>query len=90
MGTSTDLERNSEELKVYPNQAKDGFTASMLNDTIKSIQIVSISGQTVFTKQLAQGKMEETIDVSTLASGMYFVKVTGENQKQYTAKLLKE
>tara|TARA_R110000823_G_scaffold22143_2_gene66389 strand:- start:18779 stop:20803 length:2025 start_codon:yes stop_codon:yes gene_type:complete len=84
------INQSEDEMKIYPNPAKHQFTISILNETISSIEILSVSGQKVFTKQLERGNNEETIDISSLASGMYFVRVTGVNQKQYTANVIKE
>ena len=78
------------ELKVYPNPAKNHLTISVLNENMSSIEVFSVSGQTVFTRQMDPISNKETIDISKLTSGMYFINVTGENGKHYSAKLIKE
>ena len=77
-------------LSLYPNPAQDSFTVFVKDDKLKTIKVYSITGKIVFEKQIELGTKEETIDISTLSIGIYFVKVTGENQKTYTARLIKE
>jgi len=77
-------------MKLFPNPAQNNFSVKLLEDTIKSIEIFSVSGQKVFTESSLKGNKEELVNISSLTSGMYFVNVVGENQKIYTAKLIKE
>ena len=81
---------SDERFSLYPNPAQNSFNISLLDDTIKRIEIISISGQVIYSTDLNQAKSEEVVDISTISSGMYFVNVIGENQKRYTAKLIKE
>lgn len=81
---------DQEGFSLYPNPAQESFNISLLDDTIKSIEVISISGKVVYSVELNQDKSEEVVEISTLSSGMYFVNVTGTNQKRYTAKLIKE
>jgi hypothetical protein len=57
---------------------------------IRSIEVLSLSGQRIISNITSEAKNEETVDVSTLASGMYFIKVTSEDNQQFTSKFLKE
>lgn len=66
-------------LVVYPNPVRDILNVS-LDTAITSIAIYTILGQEVITKTLNTN--EGNIDVSSLASGTYFVKV-------YADKLIK-
>lgn len=84
------LNTNDQSLSVYPNPAQDSFNIELLDSTIKNVEIISISGQRVYTNQYLKSNKQEVIDISSLSSGMYFVNVMGENQKSYTAKLVKE
>jgi hypothetical protein len=90
LGISDDEPVQNDSLKVYPNPAKNHFTISVLKATMSSIEILSISGIKVFSREMDKGTKEETIDVSNLTSGIYFINVTGENGRNYTAKLMKE
>ncbi|MBV1923019.1 MAG: T9SS type A sorting domain-containing protein [Flavobacteriaceae bacterium] len=93
-GETTKIGSNSESqnnlMKLFPNPAQDNFSVKLLEDTIKSIEIFSVSGQKVFIDATLKGSKEELVNISSLTSGMYFVNVVGENQKKYTAKLVKE
>lgn len=86
-GVTKSLDANK--LSIYPNPAKESFNIELLDTTIQKVEITSISGQKVFSKEV-KGNKNEVINVSSLSSGMYFVSVEDENQKMYSAKLIKE
>ena len=71
-------------LSIYPNPAKDGkvFITSDANDN-KQVLMFDLLGKQVLKANVSS----EAINVSTLASGAYFVKIT-ENGKSATRKLL--
>lgn len=71
-------------LKIYPNPSKDGklFITSDLNENI-SVTIFDLLGKQVLKTNVSS----DAINISSLNSGAYFVKVT-ENGKTATRKLL--
>lgn len=77
-------------VSIYPNPAQDTFTVSMIENTIKSVELISMTGQTVLTKKVGQEKSSEIIDISSLTSGMYFVNVLSTDLKNHTLKLIKK
>lgn len=63
-------------VSVYPNPVKDILTIASDNDNLKEVQIVNTLGQVV--KELTfEGRA--IIDVKDLQSGIYFVKILGNN-----------
>jgi cysteine-rich repeat protein len=71
-------------LSMYPNPVKDVLNITYLG-IISKVQVYSILGQEVTTKLANQNQ----IDMSPLASGTYFVKVTSEGMVK-TLKVIKE
>jgi len=63
---------------LYPNPAKNNVQLIMSNEQLKNvrIEIVSITGKTVYTSSLRGTK--QAIDLSNQAKGIYFVKLIGE------------
>ena len=57
---------------ILPNPANDMITITSTN-TIKIVEVINFLGQTVIYQQ------ENKVDVSTLTSGVYFVRVAFEN-----------
>ena len=57
-------------MTVYPNPSQGEMTISL--EGLRRYEIIDMNGQTVMQGQ-ANGK-RHTIDVSTLASGLYLVK----------------
>ena len=63
---------------IYPNPADDRIQLKLLgNNNLINAQITSLSGQLVNSIQLSGHEAE--LNVSTLSSGYYLVKVTTSN-----------
>lgn len=66
-------------ISVYPNPTKDVLTVSTKSGLISNVQILDVTGRVVLSNEV-EGTTA-TFDMSALANGMYYVKVTaGENQ----------
>ena len=75
-----------ENFTFYPNPTKNNLTIT--NKTIIDwVQISSVLGQTVFSKNI--NSLESEIDLSSLSNGIYFVKVKSNNTVK-TVKIIKE
>ena len=68
VGITSQMEEN---IRIFPNPAKDGFSISGLKDQA-TICITDLNGRLLLTKQISG---RETIPVSSLSSGLYFIKV---------------
>ena len=67
-------------LTVYPNPAHNHLQFVMSNgQLVESVQILDITGKTV--KTIISGKAKQSIDISTLQNGIYFVKIGTQIQK---------
>lgn len=66
-----------------PNPA-DKFIKINIEDALKSVEVLSIIGQ-----KISETK-ENTVDVSGLTKGNYFIKITFENGKTTTKKFIKK
>jgi hypothetical protein len=73
-------------LKVYPNPTKNILFVTYSQE-ISNVEIYNLVGQRVAT--IAPNANEGQIDMSNLASGAYFVKVTSNNTTS-TVKVIKE
>ena len=72
------------DVNIYPNPVKNTLHISKTTH-IKSLEIYSIQGQVV----LSQKGQFETIDMSVLSNGMYFVKLTDNANRSKTIKIAK-
>jgi len=76
-------------IKIYPNPAHKFLNIDILNNTaICSIEILSVSGKLVSSFSEISG-FNKIIDVSTLDAGLYFVRITTDNQI-YMSKFIKK
>lgn len=79
---------------VYPNPAKDTLVVSPIDpDTVTScrVEIVNSIGQQIISSEVAFTWLNRTYrtDISGFASGLYFVRISFEEQK-FVFKLVKE
>lgn len=81
---------NSNGVKIYPNPSKGPFTVSTNQFIGKvGIQVVDLNGREVYSVSNEDFNTEKTIDLSSLQSGIYVVKVSGEGIN-YSQKIVKE
>lgn len=73
-------------LTFYPNPVKNSLSISNTL-TIDTIEITSILGQKMMVKKI--NELQAEIDLSSFSNGVYFVKVTSEEQEK-TLKIVKE
>ena len=72
-----DVENGTWNVDIYPNPASSTATLTGI-DGKAVVTIVDINGRRVSTQAIKQsGNQTVTIDVSSLASGTYFVRITG-------------
>jgi len=70
------------------NPVKNELTIDGLNQTIKQISVYSLLGKEVLTRSV-DAQTSLSIDVAALTSGMYLVKMQGENGS-FTKKIVKQ
>ncbi|WP_282126118.1 fibronectin type III domain-containing protein [Marinifilum flexuosum] len=75
-----------EELKLYPNPAKDYVNLFIQGNMKSRVKISSITGKTI--KIVTLDVENNTLDVSDLPTGMYFISIEDE-EEVITKKLLK-
>jgi hypothetical protein len=64
---------NNPGLSVYPNPAGNTLNIALSNGIHKSVQVMDLSGRVVVSDSSNEDKL--TINLSTLANGIYYVKV---------------
>lgn len=65
------------EIKIHPNPATKILTVSTENNPIEKLAVYSVSGR----KVLEQNTAENSIDVSGLQNGIYFLEITSSEGK---------
>jgi len=69
------------ELTIYPNPATNLLTISSTGPSIKQLTITNLIGQTVYTNEYNELKVQ--IDVAGLLTGVYFVRVNGTEVRNF-------
>jgi hypothetical protein len=85
---------SSNQLILYPNPATDvihGKITSGINGTVQ-VTVYDMNGRLVYSGQEEKSGdvLEKTMNISTLASGMYTVIVNIANRKTMVAKFIKQ
>ena len=80
---------NDDVLNVFPNPASNQITISNSRFAIESIDVFDMLGQKVYSERPTTINYQLTVDVSSLSSGIYFVKLkAGKGEK--VVKFVKE
>jgi len=72
------------------NPVKDELSIEGLNQSIKQISVYDLLGKQVITNNPSDDTTSVNLDVSSLTSGLYIVKLEGENGQSFTKKIIKE
>lgn len=72
------------------NPVKDELTIEGLNQNMKQISVYDLLGKQVITSSLEANTSSINLDVNTLTSGIYIVKLEGENGASFSKKIIKE
>jgi hypothetical protein len=88
LSTKLNLTTDAENaISVYPNPAKDKVELSS-DIEFKKITITSIDGKVL--KTFSSTQKSQTIDISTLSKGIYFINITTVTDKLITKKIVKD
>jgi Zn-dependent metalloprotease len=64
---------------VYPNPTFNSLTIKLADDTIKSLAIYNILGQTMKVMSIETANKQANLNVASLAKGQYILKITTTN-----------
>jgi hypothetical protein len=64
---------------VYPNPTFNSLTIKLADDTIKSLAIYNILGQTMKVMSMETANKQANLNVASLAQGQYILKITTNN-----------
>lgn len=81
-------EANKTTLSIFPNPTKEKLTISSNNANLENISIFNIQGQEVLRVKFQQN--EQTITVSSLQAGVYFLKAESDTGQQLVSKFVKQ
>lgn len=70
-----EMEPTLEGVEIFPNPSNDGLI-QVKYEKAKSIQIVNLLGDVLFTETLENGSGIKTIDLNSYANGIYFITVS--------------
>ena len=85
---AVDQFQNENAIRVYPNPTKGQLNIAINNYSGKlSIQVFDLNGRKVYNQEVNDFNAESAINLNNLQTGMYLLKVNGENLN-YTQKII--
>jgi len=75
------INTNKAAVSVFPNPAQSQLTISSTNQHINQVTITNLLGQTIYSKPHNSPQVQ--IDVSSLPTGLYIVKVNGSEVRKF-------
>lgn len=85
---AVDQFQNEKVISVYPNPTKGQLNIAISNYVGKmSINVYDLNGRKVYNQEVNNFSAEKTINLNGLQTGMYMVKINGENLN-YTQKII--
>ena len=85
------LEPEFTDFLMYPNPANTTITIDGGEHTlITRLQIVDMTGKQIISRETEQPTQKFSLDISRLASSIYFISITDSNGKRVMKKLIKE
>lgn len=79
-GLLSNQEFSLNNISIYPNPSTGLFTISNADKIIEKLEIYDISGKIILTKNNFSIQNETSFDISNASTGIYFVKITSDNQ----------
>jgi hypothetical protein len=80
-GTLANQQFEMKNIAIYPNPSKGIFNVSMGTITPKNIEVYDLTGKIVYSKSEFQNSSSQLLlDLSSISSGIYFVKIASDNQ----------
>ncbi len=85
------VENGSESIRIYPNPAKDEFIVEVNPADFPEfkVQLLNLTGTEILSKQCS-GKEKYVIDISTVRSGSYMIRInSGEKMINHVMVIMK-
>lgn len=76
-------------MSIYPNPAIESVSIKVENQDISELKysFMDVNGSLIFEERITNS--QTTIQFKELSAGVYFLKVSGENDKTKTFKIIK-
>lgn len=87
---NNDTFTNNKNVSIYPNPVKDNLNINIKDFSGEiSVKIIDINGREVFNKNINNFITSNTLDLSSFSSGIYILKLNGEDLN-YSEKIILE
>lgn len=78
-------------IKIYPNPAQDFITIEHLNSGLNTLSFYSADGKLIIRKEVSKAQNNKfSLDIHTVAKGVYYLKIVDESGKEESFKVIKD
>lgn len=81
---------DSDEITFFPNPTTDQLTIRFEKKEFKSVDVVNVNGNVVYTQSIPESEYESRINVSSLPKGIYFLQMKDYSNKTTSRKFIKK
>jgi len=81
-------EQSEKEIEIFPNPVTEGRLTIKSAENFRSVQILNITGEIVFSAQYPSGSVYEVIELNKLEKGIYLVRIGFAEKVNHTEKIM--
>ncbi len=82
------IDQPSQEVEIYPNPVTEGRLTVKSGESFRSIQIMNITGEIVFSQEYPSGTNSEVIELEKLEKGIYLIRIGFAGKANHTSKII--
>ena len=82
------IDQPSREVEIYPNPVTEGRLTVKSEESFRSIQIMNITGEIVFSQEYPSGTNSEVLELEKLEKGIYLIRIGFAGKANHTSKII--
>ena len=76
------------DIEIFPNPVIEGRLTIKCSESFRSVQLLNITGEVVFTQEYPSGSLFEVIELDKLGKGIYLVRIVFSGKVTHTEKIM--
>lgn len=78
------------EVLIFPNPSDNSVTISLDQGSIRNINVSTMEGKTVLKKDFSDGDTSTELDISSLSTGIYLIRIEDTHKNYVVKKLIRK
>lgn len=85
---SEEFDQPEKDIEIFPNPVTEGRLTIKSSESFRSVQIMNITGEIVFSQDYPSGSTSEVIELDKLQKGIYLVRIGFSAKVTHTEKIM--